>query len=71
MNSFGLNATYMNTNSSVHGDLGMIHGGDLVIILTKSGETAESVYLNNLLKKRDCTVWLLTFEKNSTLTREI
>lgn len=71
MNSFGLNATYMNTNSAVHGDLGMIHSGDLVIILTKSGETAESVYLNNLLKKRDCTRWLLTFEKESTLTREI
>lgn len=71
MNSFGLNATYMNTNSAVHGDLGMIQSGDLVVILTKSGETAESVYLNNLLKKRNCTVWLLTFEKESTLTREI
>lgn len=71
MNSFGLNAAYMNTNSAVHGDLGLIHSGDLVIVLTKSGETAESVYLNKLLKKRNCIVWLLTFEKNSTLTREI
>ena len=71
MNSFGLDACYMNTNSAVHGDLGMIHSGDLVIILTKSGETAESVYLNNLLKKRNCTVWLLTFEKDSTLTAAI
>ncbi len=71
MNSFGLNACYMNTNSAVHGDLGMIHSGDLVIILTKSGETAESVYLNELLKKRNCIVWLLTFEKTSTLTSAI
>lgn len=71
MNSFGLNAAYMNTNSAVHGDLGLIHSGDLVIILTKSGETAESIYLNNLLKKRECIVWLLTFEKESTLTHEI
>lgn len=71
MNSFGLNASYMNTNSAVHGDLGMIHSGDLVIILTKSGETVESVYLNNLLKKRNCIVWLLTFERESTLMREI
>ncbi len=71
MNSFGLNAQYMNTNSAVHGDLGMIHKGDLVIILTKSGETAESVYLNDLIKKRDCKRWLLTFEKNSTLVREM
>lgn len=71
MNSFGLNAQYMNTNSAVHGDLGMIHKGDLVIILTKSGETAESVYLNNLIKKRECKRWLLTFEKDSTLVREM
>ena len=71
MNSFGLNAQYMNTNSAVHGDLGMVHKGDLVIILTKSGETIESVYLNDLIKKRECLRWLLTFEKNSTLVREV
>ncbi len=71
MNSFGLNAQYMNTNSAVHGDLGMIHRGDLVIILTKSGETAESIYLNKLIMKRECTRWLITFEKESTLVREM
>ena len=46
MASMGLDAYYMNTNSAVHGDLGLVHAGDLVIILTKSGETVESVYLN-------------------------
>ena len=71
MVSLGLNAYYMNTNSAVHGDIGLVHSGDLVIILTKSGETGESVYLYNLLKKRNCTVWLLTFVKDSTLAREI
>lgn len=71
MNSFGLDAQYMNTNSAVHGDLGMIHKGDLVIILTKSGETVESVYLNELIKERDCRRWLLTFEKDSTLVRDM
>lgn len=45
MNSLGLNACFMHTNSAIHGDLGMIHAGDLVMILTKSGETSESVYL--------------------------
>lgn len=71
MNSFGLAACYMNTNSAVHGDIGMVHKDDLVIILTKSGETVESVYLNSLLKKRQCNIWLMSFEKNSTLSREI
>lgn len=71
MNSLGLDASFMNTNSAVHGDIGMVHSGDLVIILTKSGETAESIYLNSLLSKRECTQWLLTFEQKSTLTHEI
>jgi len=71
MTSFGLNACYMNTNSAVHGDLGIVHTGDLVIILTKSGETAESIYLNSLLKKRKCNIWLLTFERESTLSADV
>ena len=61
----------MNTNSAVHGDIGMVNEGDLVIVLTKSGETAESIYLTGLLKKRKCLLWLLTFEENSTLVQEI
>ncbi len=71
MCSLGMNAAYMNTNNAVHGDIGLVQNGDLVIILTKSGETVESVYLNSLLKNRECIVWLLTFEKESTLTRKI
>ena len=71
MNSLGLDASFMNTNSAVHGDIGMVKNGDLVIVLTKSGETVESVYLTSLLKQRDCNIWLLSFHKDSTLTREI
>ena len=71
MNSLGLPACFMNTNSAVHGDLGLVKPGDLVIVLTKSGETIESVYLTNLLKKRRADIWLLTFRRESTLTREI
>lgn len=67
MNSLGQNAAFMNTNSAVHGDLGVVHDGDIVIVLTKSGATAESVYLVDLLEKRDCSIWLLTFEKKSVL----
>ncbi len=71
MNSLGLPASFMNTNTAVHGDLGLVKPGDLVIILTKSGETAESVYLTKLLKKRDIDLWLLSFRRESTLTKEI
>lgn len=71
MQSLGIEAYYLNTNSAVHGDMGVIKEGDMVIILTKSGETEESIYLAKLLKNRNVNIWLLTFEKNSTLTKEI
>lgn len=71
MQSLGLDAYFLNTNSAVHGDMGVIKDGDMVILLTKSGETEESIYLWSLLKYRAINMWLLTFEKDSTLTREI
>lgn len=72
MLSLGLNAQFLHTNSAVHGDMGMIKNGDLVIILTKSGSTAESVYLVDLLKKRTgVKLWLLSFEEHSILADSI
>lgn len=61
MVSMGLEANFMHTNSAVHGDLGMVRDQDLVIVLSKSGTTAETVYLIEHLKKRDCAIWLITF----------
>lgn len=71
MVSMGLEACFLHTNSAVHGDMGIVKDGDMVILLTKSGETEESVYLARLLGQRKVNLWLLTFTKESTLTREI
>ena len=71
LNSLGINAAFMHTNSAVHGDLGIVRDGDLVIVLTKSGETSESVHLVKLLKERRCRVWLLSFSRESTVSREV
>lgn len=71
MISMGLDAYFLHTNSAVHGDMGVVKDGDMVVLLTKSGETAESIYLARLLKERRINMWLLTFAKDSTLTREI
>lgn len=72
MLSMGLNANFLHTNSAVHGDMGMVKSGDLVIILTKSGSTAESVYLANLLSKREgVNLWLLTFKKHSVMSEKM
>lgn len=72
MASLGMPAYFLHTNSAVHGDLGLINEGDLVIILTKSGETIESVYLTEKLQKiGGINLWLLTFNNESTLTNMI
>ena len=68
MLSLGLDANFLHTNSAVHGDMGMVKAGDLVMILTKSGSTAESVYLVDLLKERaGVKLWLLSFQEHSAL----
>lgn len=71
MISMGYEACFLHTNSAVHGDMGVVKDGDMVILLTKSGETEESVKLVRLLEQRHVNIWLLTFVKDSTLAREI
>lgn len=71
MVSMGLDAYFLHTNSAVHGDMGLVKDGDMVIILTKSGETSESIYLARLLKERNIHMWLVTFCRESTLAKEI
>ena len=72
MLSLGFDAGFLHTNSAVHGDMGMVKSGDLVIILTKSGSTAESVYLADLLQKREgVNLWLLSFKHDSVLDNKI
>lgn len=71
MLSLGMNAGFLHTNSAVHGDVGMVKPGDVLIILSKSGETQESKYLYNVVKDWGARLWTLTFEKNSYLAQEI
>lgn len=72
MLSMGMDAGFLHTNSAVHGDMGMVKPGDLVIVLTKSGSTAESVYLVDLLQKRKgVKLWLLSGNAESILSEKI
>ena len=69
LNSFGIDARFLHSNAAAHGDLGMVNKNDLVIILSKSGNTAESVDLAKYLINRGTEIWLVTFNKESKLTR--
>lgn len=71
MISMGMEAYFLHTNSAVHGDMGIVTEKDMAILLTKSGETAESIYLARLLKNRKVNMWLLSFAEESTLVKII
>jgi len=71
MVSLGLKSRFLHTNTAFHGDLGMVKDGDLVVVLSKSGETTESIQLVEMLEKRNVALWLLTFEENTTLSKKI
>lgn len=52
MNSTGTTAVFMHAADAIHGDLGIVREGDIVIILSKSGETPEIKMLVPLIKLR-------------------
>lgn len=64
LNSLGIDARFLHTNTAVHGDLGMVGEKDLVILLSKGGNTVETVDLISYLLKRGTNTWLLSFAKN-------
>ncbi|MCR4797570.1 MAG: SIS domain-containing protein [Lachnospiraceae bacterium] len=64
LNSFGIDARFLHTNTAVHGDLGMVGEKDLVIVLSKGGNTVETVDLISHLLERGTNTWLFSFAKN-------
>lgn len=61
LNSLGLDARFLHTNTAVHGDLGMVGKNDIVYLLSKGGNTYETVTLAEHLKDRGTDTWLMTF----------
>lgn len=68
MNAVGLNAAFIHTSEAFHGDLGIVKDGDVVIILSKSGKTPESLILAEKLKPRKIISWAFTFETETELS---
>lgn len=64
MNSMGLDARFLHTNTAVHGDLGLVGKNDLVLLLSKGGNTLETVALAGYLNERGTNTWLMTFTKD-------
>ncbi len=50
LNSTGTNAIFMHAADAIHGDLGMIRQEDIVLIISKSGNTPEIKVLVSMIK---------------------
>ncbi|MGD1962048.1 MAG: SIS domain-containing protein [Fulvivirga sp.] len=70
LNSTGTPALFMHAADAIHGDLGMIQEDDIVICLSKSGNTAEIKVLVPLLKRTGSKLVALVSNVDSYLARQ-
>lgn len=69
LSSTGSTAVVLDTVDAVHGDLGILNEGDVVLALSYSGESEELVHLLPALKRFGVQVVALTGSPHSTLAR--
>ncbi|MGD9898231.1 MAG: SIS domain-containing protein [Calditrichaceae bacterium] len=67
--STGTTSYFLHPAEGIHGDLGMVHKNDVVIAISKSGETAEILHLLPSFRRLDVPVVAFTGNKKSTLAR--
>lgn len=69
LNSTGTPAVFMHAADAIHGDLGIIQENDIVICLSKSGETPEIKILVPLLRQRGNKMVALIGNRDSYLAK--
>lgn len=67
MNSTGSPAIFMHAAEALHGDLGIVQNDDVIIVISKSGNTQEIKQLVPFLKTTGVKLISITSEKNSFL----
>ena len=67
--STGTPAFFLHPAEGVHGDLGMISRGDIVIAISNSGETEELIRIIPVLKRLEIPIISLTGNVKSTLAK--
>jgi arabinose-5-phosphate isomerase len=70
MNSTGTPAIYLHPTDALHGDLGMVRKEDVIILISKSGNTEEIVHLIPMLKRMGVILIGLTSNRSSKLGEE-
>jgi arabinose-5-phosphate isomerase len=69
LNSTGTPALFMHAADAIHGDLGMIQDNDVVIVISKSGDTPEIKVLVPLLKRAGVQMIAMVSNKDSYLAK--
>ena len=70
MNSTGTTAVFMHAADAIHGDLGIVRENDIVVILSKSGETPEIKMLVPLIKLRGNRIVAMVGNRQSYLAAQ-
>ena len=70
LNSTGTASIFLHAADAVHGDLGMIQKNDIVLCISKSGETEEMKLLVSLVKNFGNTVIAMVSKADSFLSKK-
>ena len=69
MTSTGTRAVFLHPSDALHGDIGIVHSSDVVVILSNSGETDEILGMLPYLKNRGVPLIAIVGNVNSTVAR--
>jgi arabinose-5-phosphate isomerase len=69
LSSTGTAAFFLHPAEAVHGDLGAVQGGDVVVALSQTGETGELLRLLETIRRIGARLIAMTGAPNSTLAR--
>lgn len=69
LNSTGTTAVVLDSQNALHGDIGLISEGDVVLALSYSGETAELLNLIPSIKRFDVKLISITGKHESSLAK--
>jgi arabinose-5-phosphate isomerase len=67
--STGSPSFFLHPAEAIHGDIGMITAGDVVLAISNSGETDELLTILPVIKRLDVPMVALTGSRDSTLSR--
>ncbi len=68
--STGTPAVFVNAAEAVHGDLGIVNGKDVVLLVSNSGSSSEIINVIEPVRKLGCTIIAMTGDVSSRLAQE-